>query len=191
MCIVTNQLIAWKKLLQITIMCNNTNITSFDILMITFLNLALDFIWWQALIWSDWTSTSIVSNSFRIFPSKSLSVTDYGTPDFSKYSQLEYFSFAQHWRSKNFILSHSVVFTCFVIMTSDFIFSWYFLNSDRSVLIPLMLDNVESNLVWYLRTSLKISSLPGFLSAASLSAILINKEFKWLQLDSNPEPFSS
>ena len=162
-----------------------------DILMITFLNLALDFIRWQALIWSGWTSTSIVSNSFRTFPSKSLSVTDYGTPDISKHSQLEYCSFAQHWRSKNFILSHSVVFTCFVIMTSDFSFSWYFLNSNRSVLIPLMLDNVESNLDWYPRTSLKISSLPGFLSAASLSAILINKEFKWLQLDSNPEPLSS
>ena len=97
--------------------------------MITFLNLALDFIRWQALIWSGWTSTSIVSNSFRTFPSKSLSVTDYGTPDISKHSQLEYCSFAQHWRSKNFILSHSVVFTCFVIMTSDFSFLWYFLNS--------------------------------------------------------------
>ena len=152
-----------------------------DILMITFLNLALDFIRWQALIWSGWTSTSIVSNSFRTFPSKSLSVTDYGTPDIL---------FAQHWRSKNFILPHSVVFTCFVIMTSDFSFSWYFLNLDRSVLIPLMLDNVESKLDWYPRTSLKISSLPG-LRAASLSAILINKEFKWLQLDSNPEPLSS
>ena len=30
MCIVTNQLIAWKKLFQIGIMCNNTNITSFS-----------------------------------------------------------------------------------------------------------------------------------------------------------------
>ena len=29
-CIVTNQLIAWKKLFQIDIMCNNTYITSFS-----------------------------------------------------------------------------------------------------------------------------------------------------------------
>ena len=105
-------------------------------------------------------------------------MTDSETPDISKHSRLEYYSFAQHWRSKNFISLHNLAFTCFVIMTSDSSYSWYFLNSDRSVLISLILDDVESNLDWYSRASLIISSLPSFLSAASLSTILINKLLK-------------
>ena len=90
-----------------------------DILMITFFGPALDFIQWQASIWSGWTSTSIFPNNFRTFSSRLLSVIDSGTPDISKPWRLEYCSFAQHWRSKNYNLSHNLVFTCFVIMTSD------------------------------------------------------------------------
>ena len=39
---------------------------------------------------------SFFSNKFRLFPSRSLSVTDSGTPDISKHSRLEYISFAQY-----------------------------------------------------------------------------------------------
>ena len=93
---------------------------------VTFFGPAFDFIQWPASVVSRWTSTSFFSNTFRTFPSRSLSVTDSRTPDISKHSRVEYCSFAQHWCSTNFIffiLSHTLVFTCSFIIIPDPTFS--------------------------------------------------------------------
>ena len=101
--------------------------------LITLFGRALDFIQWQASTWSGWTSTSIFSNNMKTFPSESLSVTDSGISNISKHSRLEYCSFAQHWHSKNFLLTHNSVFTCFVIMTSMILDYYFILSQFRQI----------------------------------------------------------
>ena len=78
--------------------------------------------------------------------------------------------------SLNIIRMKNLVFTYFVTIILDYNLLQHFLSSDRSVLISLILDNVDSNLDWYFTASLIFSSWPSFSSVAPLSVILIKKK---------------
>ena len=78
--------------------------------------------------------------------------------------------------SLNIIRMKNLVFTYFVTIILDSNLLQHFLSSDRSVLISLILDNVDSNLDWYFTASLIFSSWPSFSSVAPLSVILIKKK---------------
>ena len=54
---------------------------------------------WQASILFPSIGQPTFSNIFKTFRSKSPSLTLQGTPTSSKHSRLEYWAFAQHWRS--------------------------------------------------------------------------------------------
>ena len=112
------------------------------------------------------------SNTLRTFPSRFLSVKDSGTPGISKHPRLKYCSITQHLRSKTFVL------TSFVTIGLGSSFLQHFLSLDRSVFLLLIAGSVDSNLDWYSRTSLLISSLPSFISIAKLIAILIENQLK-------------
>ena len=78
--------------------------------------------------------------------------------------------------SLNIIRMKNLVFTYFVTIILDSNLLQHFLSSERSVLISLILDNVDSNLDWYFTASLIFSSWPSFSSVAPLSVILIKKK---------------
>ena len=83
---------------------------------------------WQASILFPSIGQPTFSDIFKTFSSKSPSLTLRGAPTNPKHSRLEYWAFAQHWRSMETSLSESIEFTCLAVVSLDCSFSKSSLN---------------------------------------------------------------
>ena len=98
---------------------------------------------WQASILFPSIGQPTFSKIFKTFYFKSPPLTLRGRPTNSKHSCLEYWAFAQHWRSMETSLSESTEFTCLATVSSDWSFSKFSLNLRIWSIISLLAASIS------------------------------------------------